>query len=200
MVAASKAKSKASKRKSKSKAPVISPYSSYGLIKGALISDTLQVFQGWDLKLSKRDNLARVRANNCIRAPTQAWLKQVCTTFSRRFDPSGRDKPLALAAKSSLGQHQWKPLLLWHMANSETLLGDSLLWAWDVSSGGGDQLQTAQVLEWLESTSEAGHPEVKTWSANTQKTRGERPSESRRRLRPPAGQGETPIFRVLLSR
>ena len=169
MVAASKAKSKASKRKSQPKAPAISPYSSYGLIKGALISDTLQVFQGWDLELSKRDNLARVRANNCIGAPTQAWLKQVCTTFSRRFDPSGRDKPLALAAQSSLGQHQWKPLLLWHMANSEPLLGDGLLWAWDVSSSGGDQLQTAQALEWLESTSEAGHPEVKTWSLNTQK-------------------------------
>ena len=104
MVQASKSKTQASKRKSKPKAPVISPYSSYGLIKGALISDTLQVFQGWDLELSKRDNLARVRANNCIGAPTQAWLKQVCTTFSRRFDPSGRDKPLTLAAKSSIGQ------------------------------------------------------------------------------------------------
>ena len=71
MVPASKAKSKASKRKSQPKAPAISPYSSYGLIKGALISDTLQVFQGWDLKLSKRDNLARVRSSNCIGAPTQ---------------------------------------------------------------------------------------------------------------------------------
>ena len=169
MAPATKARTKASKRKGKAKAPAMTPYSSYGLIKGALISETLQVCQGWDLQDSKRTNLDRVRANNCIGAPTQAWLKQVCTTFSRRFEPSSRDRSLVLAANTAIGQQHWKPLLLWHMANSEPLFGDGLLWAWDVSSAGGDQVQSAQALEWLESTTSQGHHEVDGWSANTRK-------------------------------
>ena len=169
MAPATKARTKASKRKGKAKAPAMSPYSSYGLIKGALISETLQVCQGWDLQGSKRANLNRVRSSNCIGAPTQAWLKQVCTTFSRRFEPSSRDRSLVLAANTTIGQQHWKPLLLWHMANSEPLFGEGLLWAWDVSSAGGDQVQSAQALEWLEGTTSQGHLEIEGWSTNTRK-------------------------------
>lgn len=169
MATATKARTKASKREGKAKASHITPYSSYGLIKGSLISDTLQVCQGWDLEASKRANLNRVRSSNCIGAPTQAWLKQVCTTFSRRFEPSSRDRSLVLAANTSIGQQHWKPLLLWHMANSEPLLGDGLLWAWDISSAGGDQVQSAQALQWLEHTTSQGHLEVEGWSTNTRK-------------------------------
>ncbi len=169
MATATKARTKASKREGKAKASHITPYSSYGLIKGSLISDTLQVCKGWDLEASKRANLNRVRSSNCIGAPTQAWLKQVCTTFSRRFEPSSRDRSLVLAANTSIGQQHWKPLLLWHMANSEPLLGDGLLWAWDISSAGGDQVQSAQALQWLEHTTSQGHLEVEGWSTNTRK-------------------------------
>ena len=147
----------------------ITPYSSYGLIKGALISETLQVFQGWDLEASKRVNLNRVRASNSIGAPTEAWLKQVCTTFSRRFEPSGYDRSLALAARTATGRQHWRPLLLWHMANSEGLLGDGLSWTWEVFSAGGDLLQTDQSLAWLEGTGSQEHPEVAAWSEATRK-------------------------------
>ena len=163
-----KAQTKA-KPKAKAKAPAITPYSSYGLIKGSLISETLQLFQGWDLEASKRSNLDRVRGSNSIGAPTQAWLKQVCTTFSRRFDPSGTDLSLALAAGTTTGRQHWRPLLLWHMANSEGLLGDGLVWAWEVFNKGGDLLQTDQALAWLEGTSSQGHPEVAEWSEGTRK-------------------------------
>jgi hypothetical protein len=160
-------KPKATKSKGKQKAPLITPYCSYGLIKGALVGETLQVFQGWDLEASKRSNLDRVRTSNSIGAPTQAWLKQVCTTFSRRFDPSGTDLSLALAAGTTTGGQHWRPLLLWHMANSEGLLGDGLTWAWEVFAKGGDLLQTNQALVWLEGTSSQGHPEVAEWSEGT---------------------------------
>jgi hypothetical protein len=171
MALATKAKPKAPKHKPKAKpkAPVITPYSSYGLIKGALVSETLQVFEGWDLGASKRTNLDQVRASNSIGAPTQAWLKQVCTTFSRRFEPSGPDRALALAARTATGRQHWRPLLLWHMANSEGLLGDGLAWTWEVFSAGGDLLQSAQALAWLEGTSNNGHPEVADWSEATRK-------------------------------
>jgi hypothetical protein len=171
MALATKAKPKAPKHKPKAKpkAPVITPYSSYGLIKGALVSETLQLFEGWDLEASKRTNLDQVRASNSIGAPTQAWLKQVCTTFSRRFEPSGPDRALALAARTATGRQHWRPLLLWHMANSEGLLGDGLAWTWEVFSAGGDLLQSAQALAWLEGTSNHGHPEVADWSEATRK-------------------------------
>jgi len=165
--AAPKAKSKPKAPKPKTKAPSSTPYSSYGLIKGALISETLQVFQGWDLEASKRTNLDQVRASNSIGAPTQAWLKQVCTTFSRRFEPSDQDRSLALAARTATGRQHWRPLLLWHMANSEGLLGDGLAWTWELFSAGGDLLQTDQALAWLDGTGTREHPEVAEWSEAT---------------------------------
>ncbi len=169
--AAPKAKTtpRAPKAKAQPKAPAITPYCSFGLIKGALVSETLEVFQSWDLEASKRTNLDRVRSSNSIGAPTQAWLKQVCTTFSRRFDPSGPDRSLALAARTAIGRLHWRPLLLWHMANSEELLGDGLAWTWEVFSAGGDLLQSDQALAWLESTSSQGHPEVAEWGEATRK-------------------------------
>ena len=164
-----KAKPKATKSKAKPKAPATTPYSSYGLIKGALASETLQVFQGWDPETSKRANLDQVRFTNSIGSPTQAWLKQVCTTFSRRFEPSGRDRALALASRTETGRRHWRPLLLWHMANSEGLLGDGLTWTWEVYSAGGDLLQSDQARAWLEGTGSKGHPEVAEWSEATRK-------------------------------
>jgi hypothetical protein len=169
--AAPKAKTtpRAPKAKAQPKAPGITPYCSFGLIKGALVSETLEVFQSWDLEASKRANLDRVRASNSIGAPTQAWLKQVCTTFSRRFEPSGPDRSLALAARTATGRQHWRPLLLWHMANSEGLLGDGLAWTWEVFSAGGDLLQTDQALTWLEATAGQDHPEVAEWGESTRK-------------------------------
>ena len=146
------------------------------------------MFQGWDLEASKRANLDQVRASNSIGAPTQAWLKQVCTTFSRRFEPSGPDRSLALAARTATGRQHWRPLLLWHMANSEGLLGDGLGWTWEVFSAGGPVRPTEPCLAgrrtrdwratccrptrpsaWLEGTGSQGHPEVADWSEATRK-------------------------------
>ena len=117
---AAKARPKASKgtAKAKAKTPAIPPYRSDGLIRGPLISDTLQALQGWELEASKRANLEQLRQTNSIGAPTQAWLKKVCSALSSRFEPAGRDRALVLAARTETGQRHWKSLLLWHLANS----------------------------------------------------------------------------------
>lgn len=157
------------KTKAKPKAPAIPIYRSDGLIRGPLISDTLQALQGWDLEASKRANLDQLRQSNSIGAPTQAWLKKVCSALSSRFDPAERDRALVLAARTCTGQRHWKPLLLWHLANSDQLLGDGLRWSAEVYSNGGDLLQTDQALSWLEGTGSKGHPEVADWSEATRK-------------------------------
>jgi hypothetical protein len=158
-----------SKVKVKANAPVIPTYRSDGLIRGPLVGDTLQVLQGWDLGANKRTNLDRLRQSNSIGAPTQAWLKKVCGAISSRFDPAGRDRPLVLAARNATGQRHWKPLLLWHLANSDRLLGDGLSWSAQIYSAGGDLLQTEQALAWLDGTGSQDHPEVAAWSEATRK-------------------------------
>ena len=158
-----------SKSKAKANASAITPYNSDGLIRGPLISDTLQALQGWDLEASKRVNLYQLRQSNSIGAPTQAWLKKVCSALSARFDPEGKDRSLLLAARNATGQRHWKPLLLWHLANTDRLLGDGLRWSARVYSNGGDLLQTEQALAWLESTGSHEHPEVAVWSEATRK-------------------------------
>jgi hypothetical protein len=176
MATATKAKRKpaaaaasAPARKARANAPAITPYGSDGLIRGPLISDTLQALQGWDLEVSKRANLDQLRQTNSIGAPTQAWLKKVCSALSARFDPEGKDRSLLLAARNATGQRHWKPLLLWHLANTDRLLGDGLRWSAQVYSDGGDLLQTAQALAWLESSGSQDHPEVAAWSEATRK-------------------------------
>ena len=155
--------------KSKAKTAAIPPYRSDGLIRGPLVSDTLQALQGWELEASKRANLEQLRQTNSIGAPTQAWLKKVCSALSSRFEPAGRDRALVLAARTETGQRHWKSLLLWHLANSEQLLGDGLRWSAQVHRDGADLLQTDQALAWLEGTSSQGHPEVTEWSEATRK-------------------------------
>lgn len=157
------------KPSAKAKAPAIPPYRSDGLIRGALMSDTLQAFQSWDLEASKRANLDLLRQSNSIGAPTRAWLKKVCGAISSRFDPAGRDRPLVLATRTTTGQRHWKPLLLWHLANSDRLLGDGLSWSAQIYSAGGDLLQTVQALAWLEGTGSQDHSEVAAWSEATRK-------------------------------
>jgi hypothetical protein len=168
--ASAKAKAKPQpKSKTKTNAVAITTYNSDGLIRGPLISDTQLALQGWDLEASKRANLDQLRKSNSIGAPTQAWLKKVCGCLSARFDPAGRDRALALAARNETGQRHWKPLLLWHLANSDRLLGDGLRWSAGVYAAGGDLLQTDQVLTWLEDTVGPEHPKVAGWSEATRK-------------------------------
>ena len=65
--------------------------SSFTIIKGSLIEETHRAFQIWDLDLSKKENLDRMKANNVFGGTSAGWLRDVAKVINRRFDPSSRD-------------------------------------------------------------------------------------------------------------
>lgn len=102
------------------------PVSSSISIRGALISETYQVFQRWDFTLSKTENLIRVRSENCTGSSSARWLGKLTEAISLRFDPNGLDRPLVELAQGGCSYDIWNPLLLWHMTRGEVLLRDFL--------------------------------------------------------------------------
>ncbi len=140
------------------------------MIRGPLISDTLQALQGWDLEASKRADLDQAAPDQQHRRSYAGLAEEglQCPQCPLRSCWTA-DRALVLAARSGTGQRHWKPLLLWHMANSESLLGEGLSWTWEVFSAGGDLIQTDQALAWLEGMGSQGHPEVADWSEATRK-------------------------------
>lgn len=102
--------------------------SSYTIVKGSMINETYTVMATWDFSKSKKENLDRLRSNNFIKAKSNSWLVDVAKVLNRRFDPNGRDRALALLAKSGCDLEEWKPLLLWHLTRDEFLLKDFLMY------------------------------------------------------------------------
>ncbi|MFW5878830.1 MAG: BrxA family protein, partial [Myxococcota bacterium] len=101
--------------------------SSFTIVKGSLIDETYSVFRGWDFSKSRRDNLASVRNDNSIGAKSANWARDVAKVINRRFDPSGRDRPLVELALAGCARDVWDPLLLFHMTRDEFLLRDFLV-------------------------------------------------------------------------
>src|SRR4051794_34592593 len=91
------------------------------LRKGALIEDTYRVFQTWDLGRSVRQNLQKLRETNPIGAPNQAWLREITSTLSSRFQSDDEVRPLVLLAQKGLPLHEWKYFLLWHIGETDAL-------------------------------------------------------------------------------
>jgi hypothetical protein len=136
---------------SNSRANVIS---SFTIIKGSLIDETYTVFCGWEFRLSKVDNLRRVRDENSIGARSKNWARDVAWVLNRRFDPAGRDRPLVELAKAGLDQETWRPILLFHMTRDEFLLRDFLVnWLYDQFVQGAFRLRTADVVVYLQTLS-----------------------------------------------
>lgn len=128
--------------------------SSFTIIKGSLIGETYEVFRGWDFGLSKLENLRRVREENSIGGTSTHWARDVAKVLNRRFDPSGRDRPLVELAKAGLEQDAWKPLLLFHITRDEFLLRDFLVhWLFEQFIQGTFRLRTADVVMYLQSLS-----------------------------------------------
>jgi hypothetical protein len=101
--------------------------SSFTLIKGTMIPETLTVLRGWDDDASKRENLDRLRHGNDIGARSATWLRDVAKVLNRRYDPSGRDRALVVFARADLTRAEWNAILLWHMTRDEFLLRDFLV-------------------------------------------------------------------------
>jgi hypothetical protein len=128
--------------------------SSFTIIKGSLIDETYAVFRGWDFGLSKLENLRRVREENSIGGTSTHWARDVAKVLNRRFDPSGRDRPLVELAQADWDQEAWKPLLLFHMTRDEFLLRDFLVhWLYEQFIQGTFRLRTADVMVYLQTLS-----------------------------------------------
>lgn len=142
--------------------------SSFTLIKGAMIDETYAVFETWDLTLSKRENLDRLRRENFIGAGTTTWLRDIAKVLNRRFEPNSRDRALVILAKSGCPIDEWKPLLLWHITRDEFLLRDFLLnWLFPTFVSGAYRVRTEDLFDHLQSIGSRGGTIEHAWSKTT---------------------------------
>jgi hypothetical protein len=100
--------------------------------KGALIEESYRVFEHWDFDLSKRDNFKSLTERNIIGAKTHASLTATMQELSRRFDPNGAHKALAVAAKDHAFPYEaFKSILFYHLAEANPTLFQFALWLSD---------------------------------------------------------------------
>ena len=142
--------------------------SSFTIVKGAMIAETYAVFSAWDFAQSKRANLDHLRADNFIGASSHTWLVDVAKVLNRRFDPSGRDRPLVELAQAHLALDTWRPLLLWHITRDEFLLRDFLeTWLFAAYDDGAFRLRPEQLDDYLASLRKRGAITEHAWSEQT---------------------------------
>ncbi len=124
--------------------------SSFTIIKGSLVEETYAAFRSWDFNYDKSSNLKRIKEQNAVGARSTNWLRDVAFVLSRRFDPSGRDRPLVELAQRGCQRDVWKPLLLWHITRDEFLLRDFLVhWLYPQFVAGQYRLRTEDAIEYL---------------------------------------------------
>lgn len=132
--------------------------SSFTIIKGSLIDETYHAFRGWDFSLSRFENLRRVREKNTIGATSANRTRDIAKVLNRRFDPSGRDRPLVELAQAGCRREVWNPLLLWHMTRDEFLLRDFLVhWLYAQFVQGAYRLHTGDVVAYLKTLGKRKH-------------------------------------------
>jgi hypothetical protein len=142
--------------------------SSFTIVKGALVDETYAVFAAWDLKRSKRENLDRVREENFIGASSETWLRDVAKVLNRRFDPSGRDRPLVTLAHARCDVAVYKPILLWHSTRDEFLLRDFLTqWLFAAWDAGAYRVRPEELHDYLRSIGKRGGKIEHAWSEAT---------------------------------
>ena len=138
--------------------------SSFTIVKGSLIEETYSIFRDWDYRVSKFENLRRVRDENSIGATSTNWALNVTKVMNRRFDPEDRDRPLVELAKAGCDREIWKPLLLYHMTRDEFLVRDFLVnWLFPQFRAGAYRLRADDVLPYLNGLRKMSDIE---WSGN----------------------------------
>lgn len=124
--------------------------SSFTVIKGTLIEPTYQAFALWDLTLTKKQNLDRFKATDPFGAGSANWWRDLAKAINRRFDPSGRDRPLVRLAAGHCPLEVWRPLLLWHMTRDEFLVRDFLVnFLYPLHADGTWRVRTSDVIPYL---------------------------------------------------
>ena len=123
-------------------------------MRGPLIDETYTILREWDFGRTRTENLRRVREENRIGATSRQWCSKITKAFSRRFEPKGRDRPLAEIAIAGCDRDVWKPILLYHMTRDEFLLRDFLVhWLYPHYVRGIYRLHSVDVTGYLKSLS-----------------------------------------------
>jgi hypothetical protein len=144
--------------------------SSFTIMKGSMIDETHAVLTAWDFNRSKKANLARLREENFIGAPTSTWLRDVSKVLNRRFEPEGRDHALVTLAKSGCDLEEWKPLLLWHITRDEFLLRDFLQnWLFPLFDAGAVRVRPEELQSYLKGLKKRGGITEHEWTEATSK-------------------------------
>jgi hypothetical protein len=142
--------------------------SSFTIIKGAMIEESMLALRSWDLSLDKPTNLKHIRERNDVGARSAAWLRDVVFVISRRFDPSDKDLALVTLAKGHCPMDVWTPILLWHVTRDEFLFRDFLLHGlFPVHESGAIRVSTSDVLHYLSTFTGRGGTVEHAWSPKT---------------------------------
>lgn len=149
--------------------PVQPTISTFSVTKGGKVAETYACFSSWDLANSLDDNLARLREDNLIHAPTDAWLKEMRRIFRVRFGKIERHRNLVRLAQGprALPQETWAPILLWHLCFRELLLSDFLeAWLFDRKQEGLLRVRADDVRGYLDDLQPRGLLE-KEWKPSS---------------------------------
>lgn len=124
--------------------------SSFTVVKGAMIGETYATLACWDLSVSKKENLDRLREENFIGARSATWLRDIAKVINRRLEPSGRDRALVILAQGGCAIEEWKPIFLWHLSRDEFLVRDFFVnWLFHEYDDGAFQLRPDDVRDYL---------------------------------------------------
>lgn len=142
-------------------------FSSFSIIKGAMIRETYTAFQNWDWNLSAAENVREIKESNCVGATSAGWLHYVVRILKLRYRPEEIDKPLVELAQAGCDYRLWKPLLLWHMTREEFLLRDFLQnWLFERYQEGVCSLNTKDVLNYFQMRAKK-YKEIGNWTPGT---------------------------------
>ena len=115
-----------------------------------MIGETYATLARWDLSVSKKENLDRLREENFIGARSATWLRDIAKVINRRLEPGGRDRALVILARGGCAIEEWKPIFLWHLSRDEFLVRDFFVnWLFQEYDDGAFQLRPDDVRDYL---------------------------------------------------
>lgn len=124
--------------------------SSFLATKGLFPEQTYRAFQRWDGSASLEENVRILRTTNPVGGPSLGWLKDFGKIILRRFGPDGPPNALVELAKNDCDLHVWKPLLLWHSAETDPLLRSFIgEWLFEQRARGAVRVTRQSIEEFL---------------------------------------------------
>jgi hypothetical protein len=124
--------------------------SSFLATKGLFPEQMFRALQKWDLAASVEENVRVLRTTNTVGGPSLGWLKDFGKIILRRFSADGPPAAIVELAQQGCDLSVWKPLLLWHCAEADTLLRAFLAeWLFDQHQRGVVRVTREAVEEFL---------------------------------------------------